>query len=83
MKSNTVSEGSATTISQSDGSLPRSSSGHRISRSMDSRQLKNSMNVQPVSGDQSLSPPRMTKSAELIQNRNNSDPGFVLVGKQY
>jgi len=41
------------------------------------------MNVQPVSGDQSLSPPRITKSAELIRNRNNSDPGFVLVGKQY
>ncbi|XP_071125870.1 PDZ domain-containing protein 8-like [Mytilus edulis] len=82
VKSHTVSEGSVsmTTTSQSELNIPKSPTGHRISKSMDSRQLTRSINGQEEEEDDQPSElPIVTQSGDFIKNRTNSDPGFVLL----
>lgn len=69
-----------TTTSQSELNIPKSPTGHRISKSMDSRQLTRSINGQEEEEDDQPSElPIVTQSGDFIKNRTNSDPGFVLV----
>ena len=88
VKSNTVTEGIISTAAsnQSDLKIHSSSPGHRISKSMDSRQLLENINGKqasdedhPVVSRLSQSVPKTTEPFELLRDRNNSDPGLAMV----